>query len=674
MSITDDEGKFLIHGGYISPGLDSPKVFYTKYLFYSKLYLQRGVELWNSNPIKYVMSHIDYRTVYYSNKIAEESDIDLRLCKINDKLLTQLKKFLLEKSINLDIPFLMMGMSVERVLKGLLLNNGFIIHKNNSGLTRIGPNAKAYTKLNKEVYSLEEFTEKFEILEAALMGETKESIQVFKVFLLYLKNLRDKEAHLACKSTPLQIYDLILFKLVDNLMNKAVKAFNIADKKLEDSLEWTNKSNSLNSKSSYKKALKYAEKALEINPLLKEAKINKGNSLLGLKNYAGAIECYDEVIAIDPSTKEAFNNKGNALQMMGKYDESIKNFEKAIELDQKYTAPFSNMGNALNELGKYKEAIEYLDKAIELDPLQEEAWAKRGIIQLNLGLYNEALESFDRIIEISPRDAMAWFGKGDAASMMKRYDMSIEFFDKSIKLNPKLICSWIGRGFALNAIGHYKESDECYNKITEIDPNMDVSPLLKEIWFNRGNELLSRRMYSDAATCYDKIIELDPMDTNAWNNKGLSLIRSGSYDQALLCFERSNELNQSAIVWYEKSIAFRCLNDYDNALDSCRKALEIDSECMSARISLAACYRKLNYKEEFIRECEIISKSIDKETEYNRACFKIITDNIEEGLALLKGALEKDFLDLDWVCKDPDLESIRDTPAFCTFIKDFSGK
>ena len=351
--------------------MDNPKVFYTKYLVYSKLFLKKGVELWNSNQIKYVMSNIDYRALYYSDKIAAESDADLRVCKMNNDLLSKFENILLAKTINLDIPTLMMGMSVERVLKGLLLNNGFIIHKNNSGLTKIGPNANAYTRLSKEVYSLEEFTEHFEILEAALIGETKESIQVFKVFLLYLKNLRDKEAHLACESTPLQIRDLILFKLVDNLMNKAVKAFNIANKKLEDSLEWTNKSNSLNSKSSYKKALKFAEKALEINPLLKEARINKGNSLLGLKNSAGAIECYDEVIAIDPSTKEAFNNKGNVLLILGEYDESIKNFEKAIELDQKYTAAFSNMGNALNGSGKYKEAIEYLDKAIKLDPLQE---------------------------------------------------------------------------------------------------------------------------------------------------------------------------------------------------------------------------------------------------------------------------------------------------------------
>jgi len=671
MPVTDYEGNFSIHGGYISPGLDDAKVFYTKYLVYSKLFLKKGVELWNSNPIKYVMINIDYKTLYYSDKIAEKSDLDLRLCKINDKILSEFENILLSKNINLDIPTLMMGMSVERVLKGLLLNNGFIIHKNNSGLTKIGPNAKAYTKLNKEVYSLEEFTEHSEILEAALIGETKESIHVFNVFLLYLKNLRDKEAHLACESTPLQIRDLILFKLVNNLMDKAVKVFNIANKKLEDSLKWTNKSNYLNSKRSYKKALKYAEKALEINPLLKEAKINKGNSLLGLENYAGAIECYDEVIAIDPSMKEAFNNKGNALQIMGKYDESIKNFEKAIELDQNYTAAFSNMGNALNRSGKYREAIEYLDKAIELDPLQEDAWGNKGNALFGLGMFDEALLLYDKLIEISSKNAKAWSGKGNALSILGRYEEAIEVLDKAIKLDPKSISSWIGKGFALNAICDFEGSIQCYNMVTKIDPDMDISPMLKEIWLNRGNEFLREGKHLDAATCYDKIIELDPENANSWEAKGSALIGSGSYDQALLCFERANELNQSAIVWYKKSIAFRGLNDYDNAINACKKAVEIDSECISFRISLAACYRKLNRKEEFDNECAIISKSINKETEYNRACFEIISNNIDEGLSLLKVALEKKLVDPEWVSKDPDLEFMRDTPWFNTFMNNF---
>ena len=133
--------------------------------------------------------------------------------------------------------------------------------------------------------------------------------------------------------------------------------------------------------------------------------------------------------------------------------------------------------------------------------------------------------------------------------------------------------------------------------------------------------------------------------------QGSALIGSGSYDQALLCFERANELNQSAVIWYKRSIAFRSLDDYDNAVNACKKAVEIDSECISARISLAACYRKLNHKKEFDNECAIISKFINKETEYNRACFEIISNNIDEGLSFLKVALEKNLVDPEWVKK-----------------------
>lgn len=115
-----------------------------------------------------------------------------------------------------------MAIAVERVLKGFLLNNGYIIHEHSgvNRLTHISSRADVYNKLTYNVYSLSEFT-KFHVLKATFPGETRENLINTLNGIRHLKKLRDREAHLALGISIFQIYDISLYKTVDNLMTKA---------------------------------------------------------------------------------------------------------------------------------------------------------------------------------------------------------------------------------------------------------------------------------------------------------------------------------------------------------------------------------------------------------------------------------------------------------------------
>ena len=69
----------------------------------------------------------------------------------------------------------------------------------------------------------------------------------------------------------------------------------------KDADEWNNKGLALHNLGKYDEAIKYCDKAIEINPNFAWAWINKGNALFELGKYDEAVKCYDKAIEIDPN-------------------------------------------------------------------------------------------------------------------------------------------------------------------------------------------------------------------------------------------------------------------------------------------------------------------------------------------------------------------------------------
>lgn len=206
--------------------IDKPESFYKNYMLSSALFLRRGVDLWNINPIKKNLIpafNLDKRDLYYLNKNYDDfTERDKILARQNQELLSEFHNYFSLNGMNLDIPSLLMAIAVERVLKGFLLKNGYIIHKHRgvNRLTLISSRADVYNKLTYNVYSLGEFT-KFHVLKATFPGETRENLINILNGIRHLKKLRDREAHLALGISIFQMYDILLYKIVDNLMTKA---------------------------------------------------------------------------------------------------------------------------------------------------------------------------------------------------------------------------------------------------------------------------------------------------------------------------------------------------------------------------------------------------------------------------------------------------------------------
>jgi tetratricopeptide (TPR) repeat protein len=119
-------------------------------------------------------------------------------------------------------------------------------------------------------------------------------------------------------------------------------------------------------------------------------------------NYPLAILYLEKAIELNPNLKEAYNNLGKILNDLGRPDEALKYLNKALEIDPKYTSALVNRGIALALLGRYSEALEDLNKAVTLDPNNEKTWYNKALVHYILGQHNEAYKCVLRTLHINP--------------------------------------------------------------------------------------------------------------------------------------------------------------------------------------------------------------------------------------------------------------------------------
>jgi len=133
-----------------------------------------------------------------------------------------------------------------------------------------------------------------------------------------------------------------------------------------------------------------------------EVLVNLGLELARRGNYPLAILYFERAIELNPSLKEAYNNLGRLLNDLGRPDEALRYLEIALKIDPNYVPALINKGIALAKLGRYGEALKDLNKAVTLDPSNEKAWYNKALVHHIIGQRNEAYRCVLNALSINP--------------------------------------------------------------------------------------------------------------------------------------------------------------------------------------------------------------------------------------------------------------------------------
>lgn len=119
-------------------------------------------------------------------------------------------------------------------------------------------------------------------------------------------------------------------------------------------------------KGNYEIALKYANKAIEIDEENDNALDTKGASLIGLKRYAEAIKPLDSAIKIYPNSIRWFH-KAEAFNGSGNYTEALEAYNRSIELEPNVPDGWYGKSRVLERLGRITDATASEEKGKNLE-------------------------------------------------------------------------------------------------------------------------------------------------------------------------------------------------------------------------------------------------------------------------------------------------------------------
>jgi len=188
---------------------------------------------------------------------------------------------------------------------------------------------------------------------------------------------------------------------------------------------------------------------------------------------------------------------------------------------------------------------------------------------------------------------------------------------------------------------------------------------------------LSQEEQVDLLADIEKIkrtLAINPQNSIAWDTLGSNYKALGKYEDAIQAHRKAVSLDSSkAFYFHHLGLVFAAVGKIEDATGAFERVLEIDPNHGLAHATLGGYYRKSGKEE--LAQVHITKARIllaTDENEYNRACMEAICGNTDQALELLEVALKNKQTYVNWACKDPDLDFIRDDPRFHALLVEYA--
>jgi tetratricopeptide (TPR) repeat protein len=217
-----------------------------------------------------------------------------------------------------------------------------------------------------------------------------------------------------------------------------------------------------------------------------------------------AVKWHEKAIQMDSGNAEAYYNIANILLSQGKFDEAVVEYEKALSINPKYLKSHTNLAVALMQSGRFDEAISHLQKAIELEPGNADIHYNLAIFLRQQGRLGEAVEHLIAAIKIGPSSVYAYYDLAMTLGRQGRIDEAIENFAKAAEIDPNNVEVRYGLACALVDKGRFQEAIEEYRQVLKLQPqDLDTRCII-------GDVLAKQGLFDQAAAEYQEVLKVNP--------------------------------------------------------------------------------------------------------------------------------------------------------------------
>jgi adenylate cyclase len=159
------------------------------------------------------------------------------------------------------------------------------------------------------------------------------------------------------------------------------------------------------------KAMKEAQRAVELDNSSAEAQAAVSHVFLLLHQYDKAIESGEQAVKLNPNSARALYFLALALNCSFRPEEALPLLRQAIVLNPFFPQEYHNVGIAYRETGRYEEGIAEVKKALKLSPNYVLAHITLVTLFSYAGRNDEARAAAAEVMRINPNFSLARYTK-----------------------------------------------------------------------------------------------------------------------------------------------------------------------------------------------------------------------------------------------------------------------
>ncbi|KAK9722900.1 hypothetical protein K7432_002337 [Basidiobolus ranarum] len=331
------------------------------------------------------------------------------------------------------------------------------------------------------------------------------------------------------------------------------------------------------------------------------------------------------------NSAEEIKNQANQEYKLGHYEEAIKLYTQAIEITPA-AAYYGNRAAASMMLRRYKDAVEDCRKAIAIDDTFMKGYFRLARCHLALGSLTESSRQFNLILKVEPLNVQARKELNNLQNYQVLLDQTESYlaakdFSHALACISRLISTvetssdgitapvkWkLLRGEILCGMKNFDDAVRIASEVMRADPtNPDALYLRATILYRQGDNAKALAHCTEALRCdpdYHKARTLlkTIKAIDAKKNAGNDAFRAGNYQEAYDLYTAALEVDgenylSNSKIYSNRATASAKMSKFDQAVEDCSSALELDPSFVKAYRRRADNYLKLEMFDEAVKD------------------------------------------------------------------------
>lgn len=278
----------------------------------------------------------------------------------------------------------------------------------------------------------------------------EESTRIFR-------EIHKKEPH---RTHLMEVYSSGLWHLQREVELSALAQDLIAQDKLSP-VTWCALGNCFSLHKEHETAIKFFERAIQVDPDYSYAYILLGHELVMTEELEKALSCYRTALVKNSNQYNAWYGIGTIYHKQERYNLAEYHYKFALRINTRCPVLMVHIGTMQFYLKKYEEALETLNAAIAIDPKNPLCKFHRGSLNFHMGRYTEALKELEELKRDVPKESIVYYLLGKVHKEMGNVDAAIMHFSWATDLDPK---------------GSNNQIKEAYDSNVSRSQQMDLGP------------------------------------------------------------------------------------------------------------------------------------------------------------------------------------------------------